>query len=152
MKTKTYTLLFLLISASVLQANSQTAMMSSGDPIEQKVTHLKSFESRYFEGKVYLHITVNGNTETKTVAVERSLDATHFEMAGYIIIYGTTVQTNLAYYFNEEPPVFTKLYYRLADYTYYNSPVYSETINVITTDENKAVSVITSNILSSINK
>lgn len=137
MKTKIYTLLFLLIIASVLRAGSQTANLSPVHQDEQKVTHIKAFESRYFDNKVYLHITVNGNPETKIVAVERSLDATHFEVIGYVKIYGSDAQADLAYYFTDESPVIANLYYRLSDYSFNNEPVYSETISVIPVDENK---------------
>lgn len=130
MKTKILTLLFILISAAVLQVNSQIVSMSAVDPDSQMITSVKAFESRYFDGKVYLHITVNGNTETKFVAVERSLDETNYEVIGYIKIYGTTVLCDLAYYFTDELPGSFKLYYRLSDYSDYNEPVYSETINV----------------------
>ncbi len=140
MKKTIYTLLLLLISASVFQANSQTAILSPVNPDEQKVTHIKAFEYRYINSKVYLHITVNGNTETKIVAVERSLDATNYEVIGYIKIYGTTAQIDLAYYFTDESPMVAYLYYRLSDYSNYNEPVYSETISVIPIDENKTIS------------
>jgi hypothetical protein len=137
MKTKIYTLLFLLISTSVFQANSQTAILNPVNKLEQKVAHIKAFESKYFEGKVYLHITVNNNIETKIVTIERSLDAIHFEAIGNIIIYGTTVHNDLGYHLTDELPVVANLYYRLADYTSCCEPAYSETISVFPIDDNK---------------
>ncbi len=109
---------------------------------DQKITSVKAFESKYLNDKVYLHVTVNGNTETKFVTVERSLDATNYEVIGYIKIYGTTFQIDLAYYFTDEFPVSANLYYRLSDYSNYNEPVYSETISVIPLDEYKIPSGI----------
>lgn len=138
MKTKIYILFFLLISTSGFRANSQTAMLNPANTEEQKITTVKAFESRYFNNKVYLHLTINGNTTTKFLAVERSLDATHFEVIGYIKIYGTSVQADLAYYFTDESPVAANLYYRLTDYSNFNEPVYSETTSIIPVDENKA--------------
>lgn len=137
MKTKIYTLLFLIISAVSFRAYSQNALPSPESNSEQGIASVKSFESRYINGKVYLHATVNGNTETKIVTVERSLDAANFEVIGYIKIYGTDVSCNLAYYFTDESPVKTNLYYRLSDYTLYNEPAYSETVVVIPVDEYK---------------
>ena len=138
MKTKILTLLFLLISAAVLQVNSQTISMGAVDSDSQTITSVKAFESRYLNDKVYLHITVKGNTETKMVAVERSLDAINFEVIGYIKLYGTPVQCDLAYYFTDESPVSANLYYRLSDYAIFNGPAYSETISIIPIDEYKA--------------
>jgi hypothetical protein len=139
MKTKIYILFFLLISAFSIQANSQTAMLNPLNPVEQKLTPVKAFESRYVNGKVFLHITVNGNTETKIVAIERSLDATHFEVIGFIKVYGSPYPIDLAYYFTDESPVVSNLYYRLS-YTspssYYDS-YYSDTISVIPIEENR---------------
>jgi len=74
MKTKSHTMIFLLICAS-LQVNSQTLMLIPVNLNEQKATHIKAIETKYFNGKVYLHITVNSNTETKMAAIERSIDA-----------------------------------------------------------------------------
>lgn len=144
MKTKIYTLLFLLISTYAFQANSQSAMPSTDNSNDQKITSVKAFESRYLNGKVYLHVTVNGNTETKFVTVERSLDATNYEVIGYVNIIGSTAQIDLAYYFIDESPVALNLFYRLSDYSIYNEPVYSETINVIPIDENKTPETIVS--------
>lgn len=143
MKNIIHTLLFLLISASAFQANSQTVFISSANPAEQKITYIKTFESRYFNNKVYLHITATGNTETKIVAVERSLDATNFEVIGYIKIYGTSVQADLAYFFTDESPVVANLYYRLSVYSFYNEPAYSQTVDVMPIDKNKAPTSIT---------
>lgn len=137
MKNKIYTLLFLLVSTFIFQVNSQTVNLSPVNPDEQKVAHIKAFESRYFDGKVYLHITLNGNTETKILAVERSLDAINYEVLGFIKIYGTDIQSDLAYYFTDESPVAVNLYYRLSDYSNNNEPVYSETLSVIPVNENK---------------
>ncbi|MFH0865333.1 MAG: hypothetical protein V1904_04015 [Bacteroidota bacterium] len=137
MKTKIYTLLFLLISFSFYRAVSQTALPSRVNADEKKITSVKSFESRYINGKVYLHVTVNGNTETKIVAIERSLDATNYEVIGYMKIYGTNVLSDLAYYFTDELPVAANLYYRLSDYSVFNEPGYSEIISVIPVDESK---------------
>lgn len=67
-------MLFLLISAS-FRVNSQNAILSNEYSNEQKVTPIKAIETKYFNGKVYLHITVNSNTETKMAAIERSIDA-----------------------------------------------------------------------------
>ena len=50
-------------------------MLSPVNLNEQKATHIKAIETKYFNGKVYLHITVNSNTETKMAAIERSIDA-----------------------------------------------------------------------------
>jgi hypothetical protein len=141
MKTIIYTLFFLLISAS-LQVNSQTSMLIPVNSNEQKVTHIKTIETKYFNGKVYLHITVNGNTETKIVAVERSIDAKNYEVIGYITITGTPAQIDLAYYFTDELPVAANLYYRLSGNTINNEPVYSETLSVTPIDENKTLSDI----------
>lgn len=142
MKKLIQTLLLLFISTCVFHANSQTALMSPVYPGEQKITHVKAFESRYLNGKVYLHITVNGNTETKIVAVERSLDAKNFEVIGYIKIYGTPYLVDLAYYFTDESPVAANLFYRLSDYSVNNEPAYSETKNIIPMDENKVIPVL----------
>jgi hypothetical protein len=137
MKTKIFTLLFLLISAAVLQVNSQTALVGAVNPDWKTITNVKTFESRYADGKVFLHITINGNTVTKFVAVERSLDATNYEVIGFIKIYGTDSQSNLAYYFNDESPVAANLYYRLSYYSCCDEPVYGESISVIPVNENK---------------
>jgi hypothetical protein len=145
MKTKIYILFFLLICAS-FQVNSQTVIMSSGDSNAQRITNIKALESRYFDGKVYLHLTVNGNTETKILAVERSLDGKNYEVIGYIEIHGNNAKMDLAYYFTDESPVVANLYYRLSGYTDFNEPIYSETINVIPVDKNKTISgLITTN-------
>lgn len=144
MKTKIYILLILLISASFFRASSQTAMLSPENQNEQKLAYIKGIESRFMNNNVYLHFTVTGNTETRIVTVERSLDATNFEVIGYIKIYGTAVQVDLAYYFTDESPVASNLYYRLSDYSFNNKPVYSETINVIPIDENKTPETIVS--------
>jgi hypothetical protein len=137
MKAKIYILLFLLFSAAVLQVNSQTVSMNAVDPDGQTITTVKAFESRYFDGKVYLHVTVNGNTETYFVAVERSIDAKNFEIIGYVKIYGTDIQSDLAYYFTDESPVSFNLYYRIVDNSNFNEPAYSETLCVIPMCENK---------------
>jgi hypothetical protein len=142
MKTIIYTLLLLLISIFAFQVNSQTVLLSLENSDEQKVTHIKAIESKYFNGKVYLHITMNGNTETKIVAVERSLDAKNYEVIGYITIIGTPAQLDLAYYFTDESPVAANLFYRLSGNTINNEPVYSETLSVTPIDENKAPSDI----------
>lgn len=146
MKNLIYTLLFLLFSAPVFQAKSQTATLCTANSIEQNATQVKSIESKYFNGKVYLHFTINGNIETKTVAVERSLDATNYEVIGYIKIYGTNVLCDLAYYFTDESPVSANLYYRLSDYSLNNEPAYSETTSVTPIDETKAPSDIVTTI------
>jgi len=137
MKNLIYTLLFLLFSAPVFQVKSQTETLYTANSIGQNATQVKSIGSKYFNGKVYLHFTINGNTETKTVAVERSLDATNYEVIGYIKIYGTNVLCDLAYYFTDESPVSANLYYRLSDYSFNNEPVYSETISVTPIDKTK---------------
>lgn len=137
MKTKICTLLLLLISAASFNSYSQTALPSSGNNSEQGITSIKSFESKYVNGKIYLHATVNGNTETKALAVERSIDGANYEVIGYIKMIGTNVQCNLSYYFTDESPVKTNLYYRFSDYTLYNEPAYSETLLVIPVDEIK---------------
>lgn len=131
MKTKIFTLLILLISNCIFRVNSQTASISSVNSNNQMASNIKAFESRYVDGKVFLHITINGNIVTKFLAVERSLDATNYEVIGYVKIYGTPVLADLAYYFTDESPVKTDLYYRLTDYTLNNEPVYSATITVI---------------------
>jgi hypothetical protein len=141
MKTIMYTLLLFLISAS-LQLNSQTAMLSPVNSSEQKVTHVKAIDSRYYEGKVYLHITVNGNTEKQILAIERSLDAENYAVIGYITINGNNAQFDLAYYFTDESPEVANLYYRLSGNSLYNEQVYSETVSVTPIDENKAPSDI----------
>lgn len=143
MKNITYTLFFLLFSASVFQANSQTAMLSPENSNEQKIAHIKTFKSKYIEGKVYMHIIVNGNTETKTLVIERSLDAINFEVIGYINVIGTNAQIDIAYYFKDESPVIANLYYRLSDYSFNNQPIYSEIISVVPVDENKITTPIT---------
>lgn len=137
MKKIIYILLFLLFSSSAFQANSQTSALnlSPVNPDERKITIIKSFESRFVEGKVYLHITVNGNTETNFVAVERSLDATNYEVIGYVKIYGTEVPCNLTYYFTDDSPGTFNLFYRLTDYSISNAPAYSETLGVIPANE-----------------
>jgi len=137
MKKIIYASLFLLFSSSVFQANSQTALLNLGNSNEEKVTFVKTFESKYFNGKVYLHLTINGNTETKIVAIERSLDATNYEVIGYVKIYGTSAQIDLAYYFTDESPVSANLYYRLSDYSSNNEHAYSEITSIIPIDENK---------------
>lgn len=144
MKNIICTLLFLLFSASVFQANSQTALLNLGNSNEEKVTYIKAFESKYFNGKVYLALTINGNTETKIVAIERSLDATNYEVMGYIKIYGTDVKADLAYYFTDESPVSANLYYRLSDFSSMNKPAYSETISVMPV--NKSQTPVNNNI------
>ncbi|MGD0710822.1 MAG: hypothetical protein ABR968_06530 [Bacteroidales bacterium] len=133
MKTIIYTLFFLLISAS-LQLNSQTAMLSPVNSNEQRVAHVKAIESRYYEGKVYLHITVNGNTETQVLAIERSLDAKNYEVIGFITINGNNAQFDLAYYFTDESPVIANLYYRLSGNSLSNEQVYSEITDVTPID------------------
>ena len=143
MKKIIYTLFFLLFSASAFQANSQNIILNPENSMDQKAMHIKSLESKYFEGKVYLHITVSGNTETKIWAVERSLDATNFEAIGFIKINGVTVQNDIAYYFTDELPVIANLYYRLTDYSFHFKPAYSETTSVIPIDENKVNADIT---------
>jgi hypothetical protein len=135
MKTKIYTLLLLLLNAS-LQLNSQSIMLGSVNSNEQTLNQIKAFESQYLNGKVYLHVTVSNNTETRTLAVERSLDATNFEVIGYIKLYGTTVPNVLAYYFTDESPVIANLYYRLSYSDNFNEAVNSETINVFPIGEN----------------
>jgi hypothetical protein len=135
MKTKIYTLLLLFYTAS-LQLNSQSLMLSSANTNEQKLSYIKAFESKYLNGKVYLHITVNNNTETRTLAVERSLDATHFEVIGYIKCYGTTIPDDITYYFTDESPVMANLYYRLSCYDNSNEADYGETIKVVPVGEN----------------
>ena len=141
MKTKIYTLLLLLISAS-LRVNSQTSMLNPVNSNEQKITHVKGVESKYVDGKVYLHITVNGNTENQVLAVERSLDAKNYTVIGYITINGNNAQFDLAYYFTDESPVTANLYYRLSGNAINNESVYSETVSVTPIDENKAPSDI----------
>jgi hypothetical protein len=141
MKTIIYAMVLLLVSAS-LQVNSQTALLSSINSNEQKITHVKAIESKYVDGKVYLHITVNGNTENQVLAVERSLDAKNYTVRGYITINGNNAQFDLAYYFTDESPVTANLYYRLSGNSLYNEQVYSETVSVTPIDENKAPSDI----------
>jgi hypothetical protein len=81
---------------------------------------------------------VNGNTETKTVAVERSLDATNYEVIGYVTIIGNNVTVDLAYYFTDELPVLANLYYRLSEYSQNNEANYSETTSVIPIEKTRA--------------
>ncbi len=142
MKTKIQILIFLIISAFFFHAFSQTALPGAVYQNEQNMTYIKSFESRYLSNKMYLHITVNGNTETKMVAVERSIDGINYEVIGYVKMIGTNIQCNLAYYFTDESPVLSNLYYRLSDYSIYDEPVYSEIISVIPIDENKTATGI----------
>jgi hypothetical protein len=130
MKTIIYVLPFLLLNAS-LQLHSQSLLLSSVNANEQKLSCIKAFESKYLDGKVYLHVTVNNNTETRTLEVERSVDATHFEVVGYIKLYGSPTTNDLAYYFTDESPVISNLYYRLTYNVGSDEPVYSETINVV---------------------
>jgi hypothetical protein len=108
--------------------------MSSRNSNAQRITNIKAIESRYFEGKVYLHLTVNGNTETKILAVERSLDGKNYEVIGYIEIHGNNAKMDLAYYFTDESPIVANLYYRLSGNTINNEPVYSETLSVTPID------------------
>lgn len=138
MKKLLFTLFNILICASIFQANSQTISLTTQPPNEQKtIAVVKAFEGRYLNSKVYLHLTINGNTETKLIAVERSLDNSNYEVIGYIKIYGTNVLCDLAYYFKDELPVSANLFYRLSDYSPNNEPVYSETISVIPIDKTK---------------
>jgi len=129
MKTIISAMLYLLISPPLL-VNSQTALLSSVNSNEQKITHVKAFESKYVDGKVYLYLTVNGNTETQVLAVERSLDANNYTVIGYITINGNNAKIDLAYYFTDESPVIANLYYRLSGYSLSYEQVYSETLNV----------------------
>ena len=137
MKAKLYTVIILLIVSCSTRVNSQAANLNPGNPSGQNVSHVKSFESKYFNSQVFLHLVVNGNTESKIVEVDRSLDAEHFEVIGFIRIYGTSVQADLAYYFTDESPLFTNIYYRLSDYSDPNNPEYSEILEVIPKDINK---------------
>jgi hypothetical protein len=139
MKTIIYTLLFLLIGTS-FHVNSQNAILSTVYSDEQKITNVKAIKSKYYEGRVYLHITVNGNTETQILAVERSLDAINYEVIGYITIAGVPTQMDLAYYFTDKSPVVANLYYRLSNHPSYNEQVYSETISVTPIDDYKTPS------------
>jgi len=141
MKTIIYTMLFLLISAS-FRVNSQNAILSNEYSNEQKVTPIKAIETKYFNSKVYLHITINGNTETQILAVERSLDATNYEVIGHITIYGTPAQINIAYYFTDESPVVANLYYRLSSHSFNNESVYTEALSVTPIDDYKTPSDI----------
>jgi hypothetical protein len=138
MKNLIYILLFILITTPVFKANSQTSILNPVIQNQQNVTHVKEIDSKYFNSKVYLHFTVNGNTETKTVAVERSLDATNYEVIGYVTIIGNNVTVDLAYYFTDELPVLANLYYRLSEYSQNNEANYSETTSVIPIEKTKA--------------
>lgn len=135
MKNIVYILLFFLLSTSVFRVNSQTVMLIPFDSNDQKVTHIKEFKSKYIDGIVYMNITICGNTKTNLLAIERSLDATSFEVIGYVKVIGIPVQDDIAYYFTDKMPVIANLYYRLKGYSYSNDPVYSETIGVIPIDE-----------------
>jgi len=143
MKNIIYILLFLLLSSSAFQANSQNVVLIPGNSNDQKVTHIKAFKSKYVNGTVYMHITISGNTETNILVIERSLDATNFEVIGYINIIGVTIKDDIAYYFTDKSPVIANLYYRLKCYSSLNEPVYSETIGVIPIDEYKTPADIT---------
>ncbi|MDD5571259.1 MAG: hypothetical protein PHD97_08915 [Bacteroidales bacterium] len=143
MKTKIHTLLFLLISIFAFNAVSQTADLNPENSKGQNIAHIKAIKGIYLDGKVYLHIHVNGNTETRILAVESSLDAIKFEVIGYLNINGTTATTDIAYYFTDESPVAEYSYYRLSYYSIYGELVCSETINVISIDENKDLASIT---------
>ena len=138
----------MLLSISIFQADSQTPQVNLGNSNENQITFIKAFESKYFNDVVYLHITVNGNTKTNFVAVERSLDAVTYEVIGYIKVYGTDVKCDLAYYFTDKSPGIFNLFYRLSDYSTPNEPSYSETLNVIPANEhntprsNKSVQTI----------
>jgi hypothetical protein len=140
MKIKIFALLILLMNTAVLQVSSQPAIPSTVNPGEQKIASVKTFESKYIASKVYLHIKVNGNNETKMLAIERSLDETNYEVIGFIKLIGTDVQCDLSYYFTDESPVSSQLYYRLSDYSDYNEPCHSETICVIPIDKNTPAS------------
>ncbi len=142
MRLTIYTFILLLLNAS-LQLNSQSLMLSTVNSNEQKLSHIKAFDSKYLNGKVYLHITVNNNTETRTLAVERSLDAAQFEVIGYIKCYGTASRNDIAYYFTDESPIVANLYYRLLCYNNSNEIAYSETINVIPVGKSTAPSGFT---------
>ena len=134
--------MLLLLNAS-LRLNSQSLMLSPVNSGEPALSQVKAFESKYLNDKVYLHITVNNNTETRTLSVERSLDATHFETIGYIKCYGTSTKNDIDYYFIDESPVIANLYYRLSCYTNSNEAVYGETINVVPIGKNVAPSGFT---------
>ena len=136
MKKLIRALIFIVLTASVFQANSQTVILDPEDSNLQKITHITTIESRYYEGKVYLHLTVNGNTETQTVAIERSLDAMNYEVIGFVTIFGVKVHGNIAYYYTDNSPVIANLYYRLSFNTLAES-AYSKTINIIPIDISK---------------
>lgn len=138
MKNRFYIILFLLMSIPAFKVNSQTIMLNPEDSNLQKVIHIKTITSRYFNGKVYLHLTINGNTKNQIVAVERSLDATNYEVIGFIKIYGVNVPGDIAYYFTDKSPIKANLYYRLSIDPLNNGPVYSETMSVTPIDEYKA--------------
>jgi hypothetical protein len=136
MKTKIHTLLFLLICAS-FQVNSQSVTLCSENSAAQKISGIKSVSSKYCDGKVYLHLTVNGNIVTKTLAVERSLDGKNYEVIGHINILGTPAPFDLVYYFTDESPVTANLYYRLSEYSSsINEMAYSETTSIIPINNN----------------
>jgi len=134
MKTKIYILFFLLISATY--SYSQATLLNAAGSNEQKIPNIKKIECRYNKDKVYLHITVNSDTTSKILFVERSLDASYYEKIGYIKINGNSLHADIGYYFIDESPLKANLYYRLSYYPAANKPSYSEIANVFPVDVN----------------
>jgi hypothetical protein len=136
MKTKVTIIFFLLVAAS-LRVNAQGSMLSSANQDEQGMSYIKAINGVYNDAKVYLHITVNRCTQTRTLAVERSIDDKNYKVIGLITIKGDSAKFNLAYYFTDNSPVTANLYYRLTDYSVANDPVSSETASVIPVGEKR---------------
>jgi hypothetical protein len=111
--------------------------------------NIKSIDAKCSAGKVFLHIRTIGITENKTLAVERSLDGINFELIGTIHCIGCAAMVEIAYYFTDEAPLDSKIYYRLVNYTENNQASYSDCISVFqenqtnTTSNNATISEFT---------
>jgi len=137
----TILLLFSVISISASQADPPNLITVSKSSDYYRVIHVKAIEGSYYNKKVYLHITINGNTENKILSVERSLDNINYKVIGNINLIGTIVKLDLAYYYIDEVPVTGNVYYRLSGYSFNKELVYSKTIKIISIGEEKAFNI-----------
>lgn len=137
MKKQMNFLFTLLLAAST--AFAQGGFPSTGvDTLtleKDTITELKVFSAVYNSGNVYLKWIVSNQHTDGTYVILRSTDNKTFDPIGFKEGVGVPVSSDIAYYFKDESPCHSTLYYRLLHIGVSPSYVLSKSIVILNIPE-----------------